>query len=74
MNCKYRKLQKYIYPENICFFGFITGNTLHKSDDCNDNGDYVNNNDIEMDLQEVGWEHELNRSGSGYGHVAGTCK
>jgi hypothetical protein len=27
-----------------------------------------------MDLQEVGWEHELNRSGSGYGHVAGTCK
>jgi len=29
---------------------------------------------IKMDLREVGWGHELDRSGSGYGEVAGTCK
>ena len=36
----------------VCFTS-ITGNTLHKSDD--DNDDYVNNNDIKMDLKKVGW-------------------
>jgi hypothetical protein len=30
--------------------------------------------DIKMDIQEVGWGYGLDRSGSGYGEVAGTCK
>jgi len=29
---------------------------------------------IEMDLQEVGWGHGLDSSGSGQGQVAGTCE
>ena len=29
---------------------------------------------IKMDLQEVGWGHGLDLSGSGYGQVAGTCE
>jgi hypothetical protein len=29
---------------------------------------------IKMDLQEVEWGHGQNRSGSGYGQIAGTCK
>ena len=29
---------------------------------------------IKMDLQKVGWGHELDRSGSEYGRVAGTCE
>jgi hypothetical protein len=33
----------------------VNGNTLHKSDDdYDDNNDYINKNDIKMDLQEVG--------------------
>jgi hypothetical protein len=35
----------------LCFRR-ITGKILHKSED---DDDYVNNNDIKMDLQEVGW-------------------
>jgi hypothetical protein len=27
-----------------------------------------------MDLQEVGWGHELDWAGSGYGQVAGSCE
>ena len=27
---------------------------------------------IKMDIQEVGWGHELDRSGSGYGEVVGS--
>jgi len=47
-----------IYPKNMVCFKCITGNILHKSDDDDDdnNDNYVNNNDIKMDLQEVGWE------------------
>ena len=29
---------------------------------------------IKMDLREVGWEHGLDRSGSGHGQVAGFCE
>ena len=29
---------------------------------------------IKMDLLEVGWGHGLDRSGSGYGQVAGFCE
>ena len=29
---------------------------------------------IKMDLREVGWGHRLNRSGSGYGQMTGSCK
>ena len=29
---------------------------------------------IKMDLQEVGWRHGLDRSGSGYGEVVGCCE
>jgi hypothetical protein len=29
---------------------------------------------IKMDLIEVGWGHRLDRSGSGQGQVAGSCK
>ena len=29
---------------------------------------------IKMDLIEVGWGHGLDRSGSGQGQVAGSCK
>jgi hypothetical protein len=29
---------------------------------------------IKMDLREVGWEHGLDRSGSGQGQLAGSCK
>jgi hypothetical protein len=29
---------------------------------------------INMDLQEMRWGHELNRSGSGYGRVVGSCE
>jgi hypothetical protein len=29
---------------------------------------------IKIDLQEVGWGYGLNRSGSGQGQVAGTCE
>jgi hypothetical protein len=29
---------------------------------------------IEMDLREVGWGHRLDLSGSGYGQVAGSCE
>ena len=29
---------------------------------------------IKMDLQEVGWEHGLRLSGSGYGQVASSCE
>ena len=28
---------------------------------------------IKMDLREVGWRHGLNRSGSDHGQVAGCC-
>ena len=38
----------------VCF-RCITGNNLHKSDDDDNNDDYINKNDIKMDLQEVGW-------------------
>jgi hypothetical protein len=31
-------------------------------------------NNTKMDLQEVGWGHGLDLSGSGYGQVAGTCE
>jgi hypothetical protein len=31
-------------------------------------------NNIKMDLREVGCEHGLDRSGSGYGQMAGCCK
>jgi hypothetical protein len=44
----------------VCFKR-ITGNTLHKSDDDDNKDNYVNNNDIKIDFQEVGWE----TSGSG---------
>jgi hypothetical protein len=30
-------------------------------------------NNIKIDLQEVGWGHGLDRPGSGEGQVAGTC-
>jgi hypothetical protein len=43
----------------VCF-KCITGNILHKIDDDdgnnNNNDNYVKNNNIKMDLQEVGWE------------------
>jgi len=46
----------------MVYFTCITGNNLHKSDDDDDDdedddddNDYVNNNDIKVDLQEVGW-------------------
>ena len=29
---------------------------------------------IKMDLKEVGWEYGLDRAGSGQGQVAGTCE
>ena len=29
---------------------------------------------IKLDLQEVGWRHELDRSASGQGQVAGCCE
>jgi hypothetical protein len=29
---------------------------------------------IKMDLQGMGWRHELNLSGPGQGHVAGACE
>jgi hypothetical protein len=29
---------------------------------------------ISMDLQEVGWEYGMDSAGSGYRHVAGTCE
>ena len=31
-------------------------------------------NNIKMDLREVGWGHRLDRSGSGSRRVAGSCK
>jgi hypothetical protein len=57
----------------VCF-RCITGNTLgDNDDDDDDNDDYVNNNDIKVDLQEVGWgtwtESVWLRIGTGGGHL-----
>ena len=37
-------------------------------------GIHSNVDNIKMDLQEVGWGYELDRAGSGYGQVAGSCE
>jgi hypothetical protein len=57
-----------VWGEERCIQGLGVGN-LREGDHLKDPN--VDGDNIKMDLREVGWGHGVNRSGSGWGQVAG---